>query len=185
LLSSTMRGMAFPIERAPLQPMWTGDLSPVSQIVIAGLTMRSDVLTTHDEEVLGEQPMTIQEAMDKAVAGGYHIDSSDGVDIGFIGANDEYSAWTRTDTESSFMVPMEETLLDPRFWQALGRILGWSEVCDLVIICVHGAEECQSCRGYYWMFQWHRFIQALAHGNTPEAFFERLTSSLTRRKQRA
>ena len=122
--------------------------------------------------------MTIAEVLKKATAGGYHINGSDGMATSYSGANDEYSAWTRTDTESSFLVPVEETLLDPRFWQALGRTLGWSEVCDLAIICVHGAEECQSCRGYYWMYQWHCFIQALAHGNPPEAFFARLTSSL-------
>jgi hypothetical protein len=69
--------------------------------------------------------MTIQEAMNKAVEGGYHIDGSDGMKTSYIGANDEYSAWTRTDNDSSFMVPVEETLLDPRFWQALGRTLGW------------------------------------------------------------
>jgi hypothetical protein len=115
--------------------------------------------------------MTVQEVMKKAVEGGYHIESSDGVDIAYSGANDEYSAWTRTDTESSFLVPVEETLLDPRFWQALGRTLGWGEVCDLAIICVHGEAECQRYRGYYWMFQWLRFIQALAQGNTLDAFF--------------
>jgi hypothetical protein len=27
------------------------------------------------------------------------------------------------------------------------------------------------------MFQWHRFIQALADGNTPEAFFAQLPTS--------
>jgi hypothetical protein len=122
--------------------------------------------------------MMIQEAMNKAVEGGYHINGSDGMETSYLGANDEYSAWTRRDNDSSFIVPVEETFLDPRFWQALGRTLGWSEVCDLAIICVHGAEECQSCRGYYWMYQWHCFIQALAHGNPPEAFFARLTSSL-------
>jgi hypothetical protein len=90
----------------------------------------------------------IQEAMNKAVAGGYHINGSDGMATSYIGANDEYSAWTRRDNDSSFLVPVEETFLDPRFWQALGRTLGWSAVCDLVIICVHGAEECRRCRGY-------------------------------------
>jgi hypothetical protein len=120
--------------------------------------------------------MMIQEAMNKAVDGGYHIDGSDGIATSYIGANDEYSAWTRTDNDSSFMVPVEETFLDHKFWQALGRALGWSEVCDLTIICVHGEEECQRCRGYYWMCQWHCFIQALADGNTPEVFFNHLTS---------
>jgi hypothetical protein len=129
--------------------------------------------------------MTIEEVLKKATEGGYHINGSDGTETSYIGANDEYSAWTRTDNDSSFMVPVEETLLDPRFWQALGRTLGWGEVCDLAITCVHGAEECQSCRGYYWMYQWHCLIQALAHGDTLEAFFAHLTFSQTTRKQRA
>jgi hypothetical protein len=124
--------------------------------------------------------MTIQEAMHKAVAGGYHIHGSDGTETSYEGTNGEFSLWTRTDNESSFMIPMEETFLDPRFWQALGRTLGWSEGCDLAITCVHGEEECQRCRGYYWMYQWHCFIQALADGSTPAAFFAQFPSSQTK-----
>jgi len=44
--------------------------------------------------------MTIQEAMHKAVEGGYAIGGSDGMATDYIGANDEYSPWTRTDNES-------------------------------------------------------------------------------------
>ena len=123
--------------------------------------------------------MTIQEALNTAVEGGYHIYGSDGMDTDYEGATNDYSAWTRKDNESSFLVPTEETFLDPQFWQALGRALGWSEVCDLALIYVHGEEEGQSCRGYYWMYQWHCFIQALADGNPPEAFFAHLPSSPT------
>ena len=121
--------------------------------------------------------MMIQEAIDKATEGGYHMHGSDGMETSYDGANNEFSGWTRKDNLSTFLVPTEETFLDPRFWQALGRALGWSEVCDLTIIYVHGDEECQRCRGYYWMYQWHCFIQALAEGNTPEVFFHHLTSS--------
>ena len=121
--------------------------------------------------------MTVQEAMNKAVEGGYHVYGSDGMDTDYEGATNDYSAWTRKDNDSSFLVPTEETFLDPQFWQALGRALGWSEACDLAISCRHGEEECQSCRGYYWMYQWHCFIQALANDNPPEAFFAQLTSS--------
>ena len=124
--------------------------------------------------------MMIPEAVDKAVEGGYHIYGSDGMDTGYEGATNDYSAWTRKDNDSSFLVPTEETLLDPKFWQALGRALGWSEVCDLTITCVHGHEECRQYHGYYWMYQWHCFIQAIADGNTPDAFFAHLTSSPTR-----
>ena len=65
--------------------------------------------------------MTIQEAVNTAVEGGYHIHGSDGVATVYTGANSEYSAWTRTDNHSSFLIPVEETFLDPAFWQALGR----------------------------------------------------------------
>jgi hypothetical protein len=119
--------------------------------------------------------MTIQEAVNKAADGGYHIDGSDGIETSYVGATNEYSAWTRKDNESTFMVAVEETFLDPQFWQALGRALGWSEVCDLTITCAHGEAECQSYRGYYWMYQWHCFIQAIADGKTPEAFFESIS----------
>jgi len=130
-----------------------------------------------EEEVRRSTTMTIPEALEKAVEGGYHIYGSDGMDTEYDGANSAYSVWTRKDNESSFIVFTKETFLDPRFWQALGRALGWSERCDLSITCVHGHEECRQCQGYYWMFQWHCFIQALADGNPPDAFFAPLTSA--------
>jgi hypothetical protein len=70
--------------------------------------------------------MTVQEILNNATEGGYHIYGSDGMDTYYEGANSEYSVWTRKDNESSFLVPTEETFLDPHFWQALGRTLGWS-----------------------------------------------------------
>jgi hypothetical protein len=122
--------------------------------------------------------MTIEETLTKATEGGYHINGSDGMATSYAGATNDFSAWTRKDNLSTFLVPTEETFLDPHFWQALGRALGWSETCDLAITCVHGKEECRQCHGSYWMYQWHCFIQEIADGNTPEAFFARLTSSL-------
>ena len=121
--------------------------------------------------------MTIKDALKKATEGGYHIHGSDGTETFYDGANSDFSAWTRTDNGSTFMVAMEETFLDPRFWQALGRTLDWSEVCDLFIICVHGEEEYSRYRGYYWMYQWHCFIQAVADGHTPDTFFAQLPAS--------
>ena len=107
--------------------------------------------------------MTIQEAINTANEGGYHIYGSDGMETSYE-ANNECSAWTRKGPLSTFLVPTEETFLDPKFWQALGHALGWSEACDLSMTCVHGHEECRQCHGYYWMYQWHCFIQALATG---------------------
>jgi hypothetical protein len=111
---------------------------------------------------------------------GYHIYGSDEIDTSYEGANSKYSVWTRKDNESSFLVPTEETFLDRKFWQALGRALGWSEGCELAISCRHGEEEGQRYRGYYWTYQWYGFIQALADGNPPDAFFAPLPSARMR-----
>ena len=102
--------------------------------------------------------MTIAEALSKAVAGGYHIHGSDGMATTYAGASRQFSAWTRHDNDSSFLIPVEETFLDPRFWQALGRTLGWQDSCHISISCVQGHEECRRCHGAYWMYQWHCFI---------------------------
>jgi hypothetical protein len=98
--------------------------------------------------------MTIQMAINKAVEGGYHIYGSDGMDTDYSGANSDWSVWTRKDNESSFMVRIEETFLDPAFWKALGYGLGW--------------------RSGDWKAVWHRFIDHLANDKTPELFFESL-----------
>jgi hypothetical protein len=121
--------------------------------------------------------MTIEEAMYQAVAGGYHLYGSDGMETDYAGANSAFTAWTRTDNASTFQIAVEETFLDPHFWQALGRALGWSEVCDLAMFCVQREKECRRCRGSYWIYQWHHFIQTLAEGNPSEAFFASLPAS--------
>ena len=86
---------------------------------------------------MGEQTMTIQEAMNKATEGGYHINGSDGIETDYGGANSEYSVWTRKDNESSFIVPVAETFLDPHFWHALGRGLEWEKE----VMTVHTVEN--------------------------------------------
>ena len=48
--------------------------------------------------------MTIAEARSKAVAGGYHMHGSDGMDTNCVGGNSECSAWTRQDNPSMFIL---------------------------------------------------------------------------------
>ncbi len=118
--------------------------------------------------------MTIQEALHKATEGGYHINGSDGMETDYVGANSEYSVWTRKDNESSFIVPVEETFLDPAFWQALGQALGW----DHTVITVHEVENGRPTivtrAGQHWLYHWHRFLDFLAEGKTREEFFATL-----------
>ena len=129
--------------------------------------------------------MTIQDAVNKAIEGGYHINGSDGMATDYGGANNEYSVWTRKDNESSFIVPVAEAFLDPHFWHALGRGLGWDQERRTVHAVKNGRPTIVTRAGQQWLSHWHRFIDHLAAGKTPEAFFESLPYSETVRKQGA
>jgi hypothetical protein len=120
--------------------------------------------------------MTVQEACDKAVAEGYHVHCLAGVETYYSGANHEFSVWTRTDNHSSLVVPMEGTFLDPLFWQALGRALGWDQAMRTVHAVENGRPTVVTRTGHYWLSHWHRFIDDLAEGKTAESFFARLAS---------
>jgi len=116
--------------------------------------------------------MTIQEALDKASEGRYHIHGSDGVETSYSGASSDCSAWTRKDNHSSFMVAVEATFLDPEFWQALGRALGHEDETEhgtLLLYAPTGSALAKKIRwGEYTMV---RFVDHLATGKTPQSFF--------------
>jgi len=94
-------------------------------------------------------------------------------------------------------------LLDPSFWQALAKARGWGKQPYHTTtgkpwgkrICNHCGTDCDiqpkretGCRHDHfpeacdvctknvadWDDQWHRFIDHLAEGLSPETFFERL-----------
>jgi len=127
--------------------------------------------------------MTIQDAVTKATEGGYHMHAADGMDTDYVGANSEYSVWTRKDNASSFIVPVAETFLDPHFWLALGRGLGWEQVVRTVHAVENGRPAVVTRAGQPWLSHWHHFIDHLAEGKTPEAFFDTLTSHQIRESQ--
>jgi hypothetical protein len=90
--------------------------------------------------------MTIQEVLTKASEGGYHHDAQRQaltIRVGVLGSHA-----LRT-------IRVDDIFLDPHFWRALGRTLGWH-------------------RERVWKGQWQRFLDHLAQGNTPESFFATL-----------
>jgi hypothetical protein len=127
--------------------------------------------------------MTIQEAVTKATQGGYHINGADGMDTEYVDANSEYSVWTRKDNDSSFIVPVAETFLDPHFWLALGRALGWEQAVRTVHAVENGRPTIVTRAGQQWLSHWHCFIDHLAEGHTPDAFFDTLTAPPTSESQ--
>lgn len=108
--------------------------------------------------------MTIQKAIQKAVEGGYN----DGWKVSQL---------------------VEAVLLDPSFWQALGKSMGWSSLicyrCNLempqgAMIDGHIFEKqgtCECKENVYfkpWLYYWHRLIDHLAEGKTIESYFTNL-----------
>jgi hypothetical protein len=125
--------------------------------------------------VKGEKHMTIQEALNKASEGGYHINGSDGMDTYYEGASNDYSAWTRKDNDSTFVIAVEETFLDPAFWQALGRALGYGKERHQGQLTLSSPAGNAIDKNVDWAeYTMVRFIDHLAEGKTPESFFVRI-----------
>jgi len=96
------------------------------------------------------------------------------MDSDYVDANSEYSVWTRKDNGSSFIVPVAETFLDPQFWLALGGALEWDQAVRTVHTVEKGRPTIVTRAGQHWLAHWHRFIDHLAAGKSPEAFFDTL-----------
>lgn len=60
-------------------------------------------------------------------------------------------------------------LLDPLFWQALGKALEWDRLLE-------GRKwgDKESVPDPFWIRKWHRFIDHLATGKDAESFFQEL-----------
>lgn len=104
--------------------------------------------------------MTIQQAIEKAVEGGYHrgqIGTSPIVEI-----NCDF-AITETKGERNHY-GLAWVWLDPLFWQSLGKAMGWTGKAFY--------EDGMTLKT--WKREWHRFIDKLADGGTAEQFFEEL-----------
>ena len=109
----------------------------------------------------------VELAIEKALNQGYFLKAID------IKVRYELSLPTAKETvaykEMSNEFLLNKALLDPAFWQALGKSLGWD---DGQIT----SEEYNKAPTDMWMwhFQWHRFIDHLATGRDPNSFFDDL-----------
>ena len=99
--------------------------------------------------------MTISEVIKKAVEGGWY-------------PRDIRTQYTHVFTERGHIeVEDYHIFLDPLFWQALGKSLGWKE--GMGIYREPGHFELTE-----WWSQWHNFIDHLACGKSAEEWFEKL-----------
>ena len=137
--------------------------------------------------------MTIKEAIEKAVAGGWRKgekpdvnENKEGCWVQFFGGHD------------TGVIHQSEIFLDKDFWQALGKSLGWGTEmfdeddgktrwhyfshCPVDGEILMGMEqECPNACDtenpgvISWLYDWHNFIDHLASGKSVESFFEELT----------
>jgi hypothetical protein len=71
-------------------------------------------------------------------------------------------------------------LLDPLFWQALGKAEGWINTpCNTAFLegMSHRPKICKDCNRTAAMSHWHRFIDHLAEGKDADSFFNELFKS--------
>jgi len=156
-------GVAFPIQSGPLFCL----RGPLYAFLI--LTNQA-----HNERGGERKRMTINEAIISAVKEGYHVSSFVGIDMYYSGADTEWSVWTRRDNESSYMARVEESFLDPKFWRALGRALGWDRAVKTLHVVDNGRPTIITSTGQSWLSHWHSFLDFLAEGKTPADFFAQL-----------
>ncbi len=98
--------------------------------------------------------MKIQQAVEKAIEGGYHPEYIPK----FLGK----VKVEKVEIQSCIKSP--DYFIDPLFWKSLGKAMGW-KWCPFRHY-QHTAECVE------WIVQWHRFIDHLAEGKSPESFFE-------------
>ena len=94
--------------------------------------------------------MTIQEAIDKAIEGGY----------------------PKQRVEALALHVQAEYFLETTFWEALVRALGVEG--DFAYIQLSRGVP-QKMRQPMWLYYWHRFNSHLVAGKSPESFFATLS----------
>lgn len=108
--------------------------------------------------------MTIQQAFNNAILNGWRSDFKKTVDN--LATNDNYHGHSA--------ISNYEMCLDPEFWKALGKSMGWKTE----------GESTKNGKIYMgtkynllveWQFRFIEFAEHLAEGNSIESYFETLT----------
>ena len=96
--------------------------------------------------------MNIEKSLALAVEGGYELKRSDRTSL------NEQMAY--------LSINPDQVLLDPLFWQALGKSMGWGK--PIIRYGYNLDEEGAVEYTQRWRNEWHHFIDSLAEGKTVE-----------------
>lgn len=115
--------------------------------------------------------MTIEEAIKKAMKGGYEPKAV----RQYYRFPPEVIGWDRREEDRSYV--LNPILDDPLFWQSLGKALGWV-LDERIDGCTN--RKCPNCEDAYqeyapaWIYHWLEFTKHLAAGHSVESFFQSL-----------
>lgn len=106
--------------------------------------------------------MTIKETIKKAIEGGYQKDTIEKVG---------YDKFLHVALKN-----FEAPLMSYKFWQALGKAMGWS--VETFCPFHHGGGDTEECEDGDYVneteMKWHEFIHHLAEGKDAESYFKEL-----------
>jgi len=122
--------------------------------------------------------MTIEEIVNKGIKGGWRPHTHNGVYefCTSIKVNQYNISFIDEESDDFCNLKLEQILLDPKFFQAVGKVEGWEKVGKCKV-CGNVEEKCTgqfiaSRKG--WLSNMHRMIDALAEGKTLEEFIKTL-----------
>lgn len=109
-----------------------------------------------------------QKAIERANKSGWHDGHTKGVFY-----DSKHGVYELLSAHGSLLINLSSAVMDPLFWQALGKSEGKSEYATC-ISC--GRLDCDHVDGYkvWWLLTWHRFIDHLAEGGDAESFLKDL-----------
>lgn len=107
----------------------------------------------------------MEQAIKKAIEGGYDIEKYFGTEL-----SEKMGSMPHDDFKAKcWLLSDPHILLDPKFWQCLGKACGWPEreYTDF---------KGRKVKWHIWKNHWHQFIDHLASGKDPASFFTTLIS---------
>lgn len=109
----------------------------------------------------------MEQAIIRAIEGGYPKENTESP---IIQAGDSMEQFVADAMNKFYKVKTlyPKILLDPLFWQALGKVERWNSMQ----VNAHGGREYHE-----WLYQWHKFIEHIAEGKDIDSFFTNLLQS--------
>lgn len=116
-----------------------------------------------------------KEIIEKAISGGWR--PHNGTDYShhkIRKANKRGGCYLENESRTTFL-DFRHTVVDPTFWQALGKSLKWS---NYAVCSTHGQYcilNCSQAVPFEWMYQAHRFYDLILQGQDTGEFWKELT----------